>query len=469
MQDIPSANLPTELLEAISSPNGGRVVLVLGAGCSTEWPTSLPLSGDLSAECYEKLLADRVLEASEVSDPRDLSEVADAVYRKTDSQQAIVNRFPPGRFMLAAPNEGYRIMAALLLEGALADAMTLNFDSAARTALAQLGAGASVSVIRGPEDHAQLGTRNLIHLHRDIDCPADELILRSEDLERAWQKHWEEVVAQRVLSGPVVVFVGLGSPASVLVETTKRISSAMGSRSRRVFVVGLSEHDDSRFASALGISPDEYIRMGWRDFMLELSQRVIQEHSASIRRSFEVHSGAMGIATEDVADLCSRLVRVGLYGLGRIRAAWMLDSGQYLPQQQGDSLYAFSFLLSGILVVERETGLQAEFIEDGLVEFSNGGYPTRGMVCFGGGWMTTARVEAEIMKRYAAPASQNRLPSFALVTGIEDSPVIATPNDIVVESEPGDLLTGPAQLAEIRFIRISELRSNPSVIREVIA
>ena len=133
--------LPPSLLHAISSPGGGRVVLILGAGCSNEDPTSLPLSGDLSAECHRKLIADRILTEGEVIDKRDLSAVAEAVVSRTGSQSALIERFPPDAFRYAEPNEGYLIMAALFLEGALADALTLNFDSAARTALGRLGSG----------------------------------------------------------------------------------------------------------------------------------------------------------------------------------------------------------------------------------------------------------------------------------------------------------------------------------------
>ena len=170
--------LPARLLEAISSPSGRRVVLVLGAGCSKEEPTSLPLAGELSAGCYRLLVEDGVLQHDEVESPNDLSAVAEAVVQKTGGQHELIVRFRPDRFRLAEPNDGYLIMAALFLEGAIADTLTLNFDLAARTALASLGAGASVSTIRGPEGHTQLGARNLIYLHRDIDSPPDEIILR---------------------------------------------------------------------------------------------------------------------------------------------------------------------------------------------------------------------------------------------------------------------------------------------------
>ena len=211
-----------------------------------------------------------------------------------------------------------------------------------------------------------------------------------------------------MLSGPVVVFVGLGSPAAVLLETTERISSAIGSAVDRVFVVGPSDHDDSRFATALGISTESYIRMGWTEFMRELSLRVVEGQRAAIRRSCDEHSAGIDVDAADIDGLCDRLVRVGLPGLGILRSAWMLDSGQYLAQQEGNSLRAFSFLLSGIIIVEKETGLRAEFREDGIVEFSQGDYSTPAIVCSGGGGMTLARVEAELGVRYQHLTSKNR-------------------------------------------------------------
>ena len=83
--------------------------------------------------------------------------------------------------------------------------------------------------------------------------------------------------------------------------------------------------------------------------------------------------------------------------------------------------------------------------------------------------MSAARVEAEVIKRYDAPASQHRAPSLVLASGIEGNSSITTPNDIVVESVGGDLLTGPAHLAQMRLVGISDLRANPSLIQEVVS
>ena len=110
-------------------------MLVLGAGCSNEEPTSLPLAGDLSHRCFRQLVNDGVLCEGDVEDPRDLTAVAEAVFRETGGQTDLVDLFPPDEFRNARPNDGYLIMAALLLEGALGDTLTLNFDNAARNAL----------------------------------------------------------------------------------------------------------------------------------------------------------------------------------------------------------------------------------------------------------------------------------------------------------------------------------------------
>ena len=96
-QNISSSILPTQLFQAISASGGGRVVLILGAGCSKEPPTSLPLGGELSEDCHRKLVQDGVLSDGEVTDNHDLSAVAEAVYQNTGSQRDLIERFPQKR------------------------------------------------------------------------------------------------------------------------------------------------------------------------------------------------------------------------------------------------------------------------------------------------------------------------------------------------------------------------------------
>ena len=467
MSSEPESNapsLPPSLLHAVSSAGGGRIVLVLGAGCSNEGPTSLPLSGDLSEDCHRRLILDGVLEDGEVADRRDLSAVAEAVFCRTGSQRDLIERFPPDQFRHAEPNEGYLLMAAMFLEGALADVLTLNFDSAARTALGRLGVESHVSTIRRPEDYIHLGTHNLIYLHRDIDSDPDSLILRAKDLEKAWEERWEQVIAQRVLAGPVTVFVGLGSPASVLIDTTSRIVAAIDKQAK-VYVVDPTAHGNSPVAAALNTPSSDYICMGWGEFMDALARRLVEEHRASIQHECDEMTKQLGQDSEDVADLSRRLAQLGLLGLGKLRAAWMLEARSYLPHGSSTALHLFGSLVLGVRVVERMSGHQANFGEDGLVEFSRENHVVRVMVCSGGGWMTDARIETALRKRQQALRHRGISSAVALVGGVESSTSVAAPSDIVADTNPYDLVTGPEHL---RIVSIADLRANPELAHEVV-
>ncbi len=65
--------LPAVLLGAIAHEEGGRVVLVIGAGCSIEAPTDLPLARTCAEEAHRRLVADGVIGADDCPHPEDLS------------------------------------------------------------------------------------------------------------------------------------------------------------------------------------------------------------------------------------------------------------------------------------------------------------------------------------------------------------------------------------------------------------
>ena len=440
------------------------MVLVLGAGCSYEPPTSLSLSGELSEECYRLLVEDGILSNGEVDDPRNLSAVAEAVFCKTGSQNELIDRFPPDAFRNARANEGYKIMAALLLEGAVADVLTLNFDLAARHALTDLGIREEVSTIRGPEDHTRLGARNLIYLHRHIDCFPDELILRTVQIESAWQNGWEEVVARRVLSGPVTVFVGLGSPADILTDTTKRILGSLGSGQANIILVDPSPHGESHFAGELNLPREDYVCMGWGDFMRMLSSRVVEEQRAAIERACNELGREPNIEQEDVSNLSRRLAALGLLGLGQLRAAWMSDDAPYVRHERS-ILKPLSNLFLGVRMLERLSGYRADFAEDGLVEFSRESHVARVMVCSGGGWMTDARMKSRLRNRQQESRRKGKPWSTALVVGVEGRADTSAPTNIIADTNPHDLIEGPDQLI---VVGITQLRNDPELVHEVI-
>jgi hypothetical protein len=102
-------HIPAALLQAITAEAGGRLALVIGAGCSIEPPTAIPLARELSNDAARKLVMDGVLEEGECANPGDLAALATLVFNKTGSQEALVSRFPLSRLRMAKANLGYPI------------------------------------------------------------------------------------------------------------------------------------------------------------------------------------------------------------------------------------------------------------------------------------------------------------------------------------------------------------------------
>ena len=121
--------------------------------------------------------------------------------------------------------------------------------------------------------------------------------------------------------------------------------------------------------------------------MRALAQRVVKEHRAAIEHACDELAKELDYEDEDVSDLCRRLSELGLVRLGYLRAAWMLEGGSYLPHDPGIPLRLFSSLVLGVRLVERLSDRQANFVDEGLVEFSQDNRVARVMVCSGGGWM----------------------------------------------------------------------------------
>src|SRR5690606_15795046 len=157
-----------------------------------------------------------VLAEGECADPDDLSVLADLLYEKFGSQAELTSRLPKDAWRTAAPNSGHLFAAALLIEGALHHVITLNYDLAFQHAVAALGNSTHITFVEGPEEHTNLGTHSVVHLHRSVNQPEETWVLRKTALDAAWKAEWESVIAAANLSAPVVVFVGLGSPANVL-------------------------------------------------------------------------------------------------------------------------------------------------------------------------------------------------------------------------------------------------------------
>lgn len=418
-------------------------------------------------DAYRKLMRDGVLVDGDCPNPDDLSVLADSVFMKCGRQTELVDRLPQDQFRRARANSGYLIAAALLRENVVSSILTLNFDLAMEDALTQLGA-LTVQKIARPEDMAQFAAHNVVYLHRNVnEVDPERWILRASVLTSEWETGWEGMMAQIVLARPVVTFAGLGSPAAVLLETTRRIKQHLGAVD--LFQIDPQAADDNEFFQALQITAEAFIQLGWNEFMTLLGDRVVAEQIDHIREvcAQEIHTEAFAITSVDL--IVEHLRNAGLVELGKIRAAWLsLDECYTVHTTLNAPLLAHGVIAAS--VVAQAVSAKDVTIRSEVVEFraASGATLTCAMIACGRGVRGWAAMEAEVRRRRAALPRYDPQPRFALVVGATGLPLaeLVAPIDIVVEPPPsGDIVTGETRLALLSAYEVSR---SPDILRAVL-
>lgn len=453
-----STGLSADLLHAAVQFDG-RIAIVIGAGCSLEEPTGLKLASAYSIDAHRQLVLEGLLDEGECSAPDDLSVLASAVWQKHGRQSPVVERLPRQDFLMAQPNEGYLVAAALLRERSIGAILTLNFDLAMSAALGVVGAR-EVTIVAGPSNTGELGAATVIYLHRNVnETDPEKWILRVEALAEEWQGNWEEAISQRVLTTPVVVFAGLGSPAAVLTDTVSRVREAIDPSQHLAYLVDPGE--STQFEAALGLSPEAHIRMGWNQFMGLMAERVVAELSAALAAAGEELCTAHGWSDEAafVSDLCDRLHGLGLVTTGRVKAKWLLGRNAYARDDDRRALVADLLLAIGI--VERAVGREARFLPEGLVEFPQpAGQAAVFLPVSGGGTLRWAALEPRV-RGAIGRITPSRSVHKILVGGVQGvrPEDMAPPEDVVAGDVEFDIVRGAPGLD---FITVDEIRAEPS-------
>jgi hypothetical protein len=395
--------------------------------------------------------------------PSDLSSLADAVFKRTGQQKLLVNQLAQRySFKAASPNEGHSLAAALLAEGAVAAVVTLNFDLALSTAIAILGVGDSVGIIEGPEDLPNQKAINLYYLHRNVTtADAETWVLRTEALKTSWKKSWESVVTAKVFSTPVVVFVGLGSPADVLIESTRLIKEAIPD-GNRTFQVDPGDPNNSEFFKALALGPSSFIQAGWCDFMNSLAQRLVLEQASNVRTSAAAMMQREHMAPENIEWLINRLHAIGLLEFGKLRASWLLHSKLYCADESRDRELIADLLLA-VATFARITGTVALLCGDGVVEFRNGNRIAHCRVFASGlGSHSPVAVEAKLSKRGRQYRRRTTAPTGIFVAATRDNTTttVSAPHDVLSGEISESIITGRLDLpiTHIESLRQSAYR-----------
>ena len=434
-----------------------------------ENPTGIPSAATCSHEVLQSLVADGVLSATDCTgdDIYDLSRVADAVYGRQGVQRPVVDRLSSRyNFKTATPNEGYLIAAALLAEGVVYSVVTLNFDLAMTAALMQLGVGHAIGIIESPADLPQQQAHNVFYLHRNANAADPETwVLRSATLQSEWKGHWEPIIASKVLSSPIVVFAGLGTPVSVLVETTSLIRTSLSTTT--FFQVDPIDKSASKTFAALNIPDSAYVQMTWCAFMSELAPRVVKEVRLQLAKAITAKAKNDNLREEDPADILDRLEVLGLVRIGMLRATWLLHNKPYCPDNHTARALLADIALA-VCMIARERGVRATIAEDGLIDFERDGRVIASyVIASGSGHHGRAAIEAELRSKRHLFDRRRFRPQGALIAGTSDfaAPPPSPPADLLQGNRENDIVVGATFLP---MTHIHELRLNPAQIAQVV-
>ena len=435
--------VPAELLHAIAEPGGGQLAIVIGAGCSVEAPTGMPLAGPLASEACRKLEADGILAQGECSNPSNLSELATIVYKKTGTQSELIRRFPVNEMRAARPNTGYKLLVALMMERAVSHVLSLNFDRAVENAAVQLGQ--VINVVRERGGHVPMSP-TLVYLHGSADSPWETWVLREETMTDAWKGQWEEVIANQVLSAPRILFAGLGSAAPVLEASVSTIQNAIGD-GKQIFQADFGPLESNYLANQLGVTADRYVQGGWSEVLTKLSERLVAEQIEALRVTGSGNLQENAFGEEDQIRFqtqVAKLAGVSLLALGRMRAFAQLDGKHYRQHSEVDD-QQIAEPLTKLAKIVHEFNVEAVPTTHGSWEVLRAGRRIgRVLLATGGGVRRFAAVEPRVNQFCHQTIDEVPQPDVILIGGLVEETEPAPPADIVTDLEPDSLIDGPS-------------------------
>jgi hypothetical protein len=305
-----------------------------------------------------------------------------------------------------------------------------------------------------------MGKHNLIYLHRNVDAEdADTLVLRTAALEDQWKDGWEQVVAQVALAAPVVVFAGLGTEVGVLIASALRVKAAL-SETVAFVQVDIGTRDASPYAVKLGIDDTHFVSAGWSEFMRALGERVARAQARSLKEASELLVSNHGVGAEATDPLLDRLVSEGLLYLGTLRAKWALEQKPYASASEVSTANLADLLLA-VAMLERLTGCEAHFVDDGLIELRQEDMrPVVIAVGTGLGVASWLAAEARLRSGQTQHTATGLRPTFGLLAHVKQQlETIAAPTDIVAEADPASIVTGPG---EFPIFELEKVRAEPA-------
>jgi hypothetical protein len=371
--------------------------------------------------------------------------LASLVFQICNNQVELIQCFPIQRMRLAKANLGYKLLVALMAEGAVSHVLSLNFDLAVQNAAAELGI--EIATIASANEPVPIRAA-LVHLHGNANSEPDHLILRTEVMDREWVGRWHQVVAQQVLAAPTVLFAGLGSPAPVLTTTVSMIEGALGG-SKALYQADIVPFANSGFAAKLKIPEQRYIQGSWNAVVTRLAERLAAQQVDSLSlsgRALLTENHHCEADLQLFTDIAAKLMGQSLLTLGKMRAFADLDRDKlYRPHTVRDDEFMSEPMLRLAQVAER-FGLDTAPTPAGTWTLQRNGQPIAQIVlATGGGVRRMAAVESRAKTVCTAIAENAPMPvDVVLICGLMDAAPAFDHVDLIADEEPDDIIGGLA-------------------------
>ncbi|MCC9144504.1 MULTISPECIES: hypothetical protein [unclassified Arthrobacter] len=285
-----------------------------------------------------------------------------------------------------------------------------------------------------------MSAHSIIYLHRSVNQNEEDWVLRKNDLDTEWRDKWESVIAAANLSAPIVIFVGLGSPANVLTESVARLTTKANSS---YFLV--DRNQESKFSEALGVNLTGSVGLYWGEFMQKLAERVTTEHLHHLTEAHEqLAKDEPSMASLQTRSVTAPLENIDLLKLGSARSTWLLETSKYTAEGDSARRQHIAHLLLGL--DRLKTALSATSVElDDHGRFKVNpahGAPMVVGMAHGKGLNSWAGISTKVRNRNEGLAPQNRT-GIVMVAGATNSNVdLSGVDDLIRASNSGDLIRG---------------------------
>lgn len=224
MQHCPSpvsTSIPPYAVElANRAVSAGKIVIYAGAGLSLAQPTSLPTGAALAAAIHRQLK--NAFPVLTTVDPWDLVAVADAVAALPGGEEALRQiSAKSANFKTAKPGYAHRILAHLMLEGAI-DVLTTNWDNC----IERGGGEEQLPTVTNDHDLEEVTPPWVLKVHGCASRPKS-LLVTSGHLDNP--PTWVREQTHARLGSAVVVFIGIGDVAGYVKQRIDEAIHEVGS------------------------------------------------------------------------------------------------------------------------------------------------------------------------------------------------------------------------------------------------